>query len=310
MKSNRFAVIDIGTLKVKFLVAEFYSDGTYQEIYKSNTLTCFGCEMQENGGLITDKNLNDTIIELNRCKQIIQELKVDDFRVVSTHAMRKANNREEVIQKIKAQTGFRVDNISQDQEAELFFNAVLRDFPKNNKYAIADIGGGSVQILIGTPDHLIEKYLLPIGAQYLHETFTSNPHNELSVTTTADIDRIKDHIVSQLLPIATTQNTPLIYGSTNIIDLCKAIGIKLDQHADSTAHPYQTYATYFDEFVNKVLALTYKTREEKYPFQYGYMWGIDKAFTVITQISKHLNSPYIIPSNANISQAILYSMWR
>lgn len=42
--TNTYAVIDIGTLKVKTLIAEVSKNGNLTEKYSSNTLTCFGCE--------------------------------------------------------------------------------------------------------------------------------------------------------------------------------------------------------------------------------------------------------------------------
>jgi len=38
------------------------------------------------------------------------------------------------------------------------------------------------------------------------------------------------------------------------------------------------------------------------------LWGIDKAFLNVTSTSQKLQSPYIIPSNANINQGLAMSM--
>lgn len=43
--SKNYAVIDIGTLKVKFLVARVNSGVGIEKLYSSSTLTCFGCDM-------------------------------------------------------------------------------------------------------------------------------------------------------------------------------------------------------------------------------------------------------------------------
>ena len=302
------AAIDIGTLKTKFLIARITESGQLEEIYKSNTLTCLGCDMNRNGGFVSKRNLYDTINELHRCNELLAEYSVDRVRIVSTHALRKAKNREYVLKMIKNRVGFKVENISQAEEASLFFNVVLRDFAKDKRYAVTDIGGGSVQLLIGKPGELEQMYLLPMGSQYLHATFTKDSDNELACTTEKDIENMRNYILEQLLPIEKTQNTPIVYGSSNVIDLMQTINIPLDSNDDSQVHPYKTYAKYLDEFTERVLPLSYKERESQYPFQYGYMWGIDKAFTTISTMSQYLNAPHIIPSNANISQGIIYSM--
>ena len=307
--SPRYAVIDIGTLKVKSLIAEITSKGIFKPVYKSNTLTCFGCDMNRNGGNISVKNLQDTVTELLRLKNLLKENKVFKIKIVSTHAMRRAKNQKQVLQSIKQQTGFEVENITQDDEARLFFLAVMRGFPKSSqKYAVVDMGGGSVQILIGQPDKLQATHLLPIGAQTLHAKFTQDSENKLSFTTEQDLERMRRHILNQLLPVEQNLQTPLIYGSTNIIDLMQAIKLPLEENPDSPSHPYKIYAQHLQDFIHKILPLNYKTREAKYPFQYGYMWGVDKAFLNILTITEHLNSPHIIPSNSNIAEGLIYDL--
>lgn len=306
---KNYAVIDIGTLKVKFLIATPLPSGELKEIYFSNNLTCFGCNMDETQGYVSEKNLENAIQELLRCKRLMKENRVEKYRVVSTHALRNAKNREEVSRKIAERTGFEVENISQHEEALLFFKAVMNGFfDEKKEYAVVDVGGGSVQVLIGNKNDLETVHRMQTGAQFLHEQFTKNPHITDSFTTEEDIEKMRRYILEQLAPLQKDLSTPIVYGSSCIIDLMKATAIPLSSHADSKTHPYQTYAKALDDFIGKVLPLNYGQREAKFPFQEGYMWGIDKAFLNITTLAKKLKSPYIIPSNANIAQGIVYSM--
>lgn len=150
--------------------------------------------------------------------------------------------------------------------------------------------------------------LLQTGAAFLHETFTKDSTLETSFTTSADIERMKDYILKQMQPIEKLEKVPLIYGSTCIIDLMKKIGLPLDDHFQSSIHPYKTYKEHLEMFIKKVLPLNYGDREKKYPFQYGYMWGIDKAFINVVTMAEYFESPYIIPSNANIAKGLVYEM--
>jgi exopolyphosphatase/guanosine-5'-triphosphate,3'-diphosphate pyrophosphatase len=304
--ANNYAVIDIGTLKVKFLIASPAPTGQLEKLYSSNTLTCFGCDMVDDN--IIDEYQDRTIAELKRCREKLKEFNVQSFRVVSTHALRRANNRGAVIDRIKRKTDFIVENISSEQEAALFFNAVLRDFPSEQSYALVDMGGGSMQVVIGRKGTLDQMHLLPIGSATLHEKFTRNSLEENSFNTPEDIERMKDYILEQMVGIKPAHGLPIIYGSSNVIDLMKAIGLPLDDHPESQTHPYKTYAAYLNDFVDNVLPLTFAEREAKYQFQRGYMWGIDKAFTNITTLADRLGSPYIIPSNANLAEGLVFSM--
>jgi exopolyphosphatase/pppGpp-phosphohydrolase len=170
------------------------------------------------------------------------------------------------------------------------------------------MGGGSVQVIVGRQGVPEQMHLLPIGSATLHEKFTRNSLDKNSFNTPKDIDRMKDYILEQLVGVAPADGLPIIYGSTNVIDMMKAIGLPLEPHADSASHPYKTYARYLSEFVSKVLPMTFAEREARYEFQKGYMWGIDKAFVNIATLAERLGSPYIIPSNANVAEGLVYSM--
>ncbi|MFH1451518.1 MAG: hypothetical protein ABIF89_02860 [bacterium] len=303
-----YAVIDIGTLKVKLLIVSFSPSGEMKEEHFSNVLTCFGCSMDDNDGKVLEVNLKNTVDELNRCKQLLTDYGVTKTRIVSTHALRRAVNKKEILERIKREVGFEVENISQEEEAKFFFNAAISSFSGKNDYAVVDVGGGSVQVLIGNKTKLKDAYFLQTGAQYLHDNFTRNPGIAESITTEEDLEKMRRYILEQMVPVKNVAGLPIIYGSSNIIDLMKAINIPLEVNADSRTHPYRVYAQTLDDFIKKISHLSYGAREEKFPFQPGYMWGIDKAFLNIVTIAQRFQSPYIVPSNANIAKGLIYEM--
>jgi len=131
--------------------------------------------------------------------------------------MRRAKNRKEVIERIRQETGFKVESLTSEEEGELFFRAALRDFPAEQSYALVDMGGGSVQVLIGRRGQLEEMHLLPIGSATLHEKFTRDSQLETSFNTPEDIERMKSYILEQLMPIPRSKGIPIIYGSTNVV---------------------------------------------------------------------------------------------
>ncbi|MDQ3099262.1 MAG: hypothetical protein M3Q44_05940 [bacterium] len=306
---STYAVIDIGTLKVKTEIASVNKDKSLDRIYNSNTLTCFGLNLEENNGNVHQKNLVATINELNRVKVILTEYDVKQCKVVSTHAMRKAKNREYILEKMQKETGFTIENISQEQEAELFFKAVMSTFQKSDReYAIVDVGGGSVQVLIGTPQKLNRSIMMQTGTVTISEQVESNPHSPNSLTTSGDIEKMKQIIIEQLLKLEAGADIPLVYGSSMIIDVMQKIGIHMEPHEDSKTHPYKTYSKHLNDFIKKILPFTFGEREKLYQLPHGFMYGIDKGFINVITIGEHLKSPYIIPSNANIAQGIIYSL--
>lgn len=305
---KKYAVIDIGTTKIKTLIASVSPTGVLVQHYFSNILACFGCEMDKNNGNVKEEYIQRTLDELARVKKVIKEHNVYKYKIVSTHAMRRAKNKEEIKKRIWNELHLKVVDIPQEQEALLFFQAVMKTFHTKKDYAIVDMGGGSVQVLIGNSTTLKQARLMQTGSEYLHTNFTIDCENPHGFTKEEDIEKMRTYILKELVHLEGKENIPIIYGSSNIIDLMKTIHIPLDAHKASSAHPYKTYAQYLQEFMKKVLPLSYAEREKTFQFQKGYMWGVDKAFLNIITIADILKSPYIIPSNANIAQGVIYSM--
>lgn len=304
-----YGVADIGTLKVKTEIASVEPSGALKRIYASNVLTCFGVGLEEHGGSVQKRYLEETIRELKRVRQEFARNGVKKFRVVSTHAMRRAKNRDEIMERIRNEVGFAVENISQAEEAELFFRAVMKTFiPEDREYAVIDVGGGSVQVLVGTKRELRQSHMMKTGTVSLHEKFILNPHDPDSRTTEENIGEMRGEILRQLLPLQAAENIPLVYGSSMIIDVMRELNIQLDPHEDSAAHPYKTYARHLAEFIERIRPLTFREREERYPLPHSYAWGLDKAFLNALAVAAHFRSPYIIPSNANVAQGIIYAM--
>ena len=309
MLSKMYGVIDIGTLKVKLQIVKKASSGELVTVYQSNNLTCLGCHMEENNNRPKEQNLLKTFTELLRCKKVLDENKVGNLRVVSTHALREMGQvGNDIANEIHKKTGLEVEIISQQEEAELFYRAVLRDFKTKGDFTIVDVGGGSVQILIGNSTRLHHSFLLKTGTSTLWDKFTP-AHKELDFPNREEIRKMKDYILEQIQPMPKNLKTPIIYGSSCIIDLFKGIKLPLQKYSLSPSHPYKAKVSDMENFLDKVWEIPYDVREEKFVSPtYRYMWGVDKAFLNITELAKKVHAPYIIPSNANINQGLLLSL--
>ncbi|HUW24757.1 MAG TPA: hypothetical protein VMW04_03990 [Patescibacteria group bacterium] len=308
-KSKRFGVIDIGTLKVKMEVVELSLHHQIQTLLQTNTLTELGTRMNENNNKPLPQNLKNTIDELKRCKKVFEDEGVDKWRVVSTHALREMKEEGlKVAKTIKEDVGLTVDIISQQEEAEFFFSAVMHDFKTNDDFAVIDSGGGSVQILIGNKNQLKHSFLLKLGAQYLHDNFSPR-HTGNDFPTKEEIEQMKKYILQQLMPIPKKLKTPLICGSSCVIDVFKTLGFTLKPFPFSPSHPYEAPVEQLKKFTKEITPVPYDVREKRFNFkQKYYMWGIDKALLVVTHLCDRLKAPFVIPSNANINQGLILSL--
>jgi hypothetical protein len=120
---------------------------------------------------------------------------------------------------------------------------------------------------------------------------------------------MRSYIREQLLPLPSGIKTPVVYGSSCIIDLFKTIGLKLERANLSHNHPYQTKVSELKNFLKRITPIPYNQREEMFKFsQQYYMWGIDKAFLGVLEICKKVGASSVIPSNVNINQGLILSL--
>jgi len=120
---------------------------------------------------------------------------------------------------------------------------------------------------------------------------------------------MRNYIKEQLLPLPSGIKTPVVYGSSCIIDLFKIIGLSLTKNKISPSHPYKVKVSELNSFLQRIIPIPYDQREEMFKFpQKYYMWGIDKAFLDILEICKKVGASSVIPSNANINQGLILSL--
>ena len=226
------------------------------------------------------------------------------YRVVTTEAIRKAKNSEEVLEKIKESTGLNVDVLTHDDEARIYYHFVAKDF-NNDRIAVVDIGGGSVQVVIGEGPKLLATHLLKTGSYFLQESEVSGlyAHEKGSGKSKENYHEAMRSMVGKDYGTKT-----LIYGSTNIIDLFEALKIPLAKSGYNGDHQQSAKIADVDKAYDRIVQHNYKDRMSMFPAEPYYMWSADKAFLNIFEIASILGHDSVVPSNANISSGILFEL--
>ena len=86
----------------------------------------------------------------------------------ATSAVRDAANGEEVLEHVRARTGVEIEVLAGEDEARLTFLAVRRWFGwSSGRLAVFDIGGGSLEIAVGSDEAPDVAQSLPLGAARL-----------------------------------------------------------------------------------------------------------------------------------------------
>jgi len=167
----RLAAIDIGSNSVRLLVAEVLRGGTYRILDEEREPTRLGRSVSEKGQL-DDESMERTITALRTFKQIAAGYQATSLRTIATCAVREARNGPEFCRRVREQVGLEVEVISGDREARLAFSSVQNAFDLSGKNVIvADIGGGSTEVVFATGNLIESIFSTPLGAVRLTEQF-------------------------------------------------------------------------------------------------------------------------------------------
>ncbi len=192
---HRVAVIDLGTNTFHLLINSL--EDNYSKILHSEKQAVKIGVGGINQDIISEEGLQRAINCLTNYKKKLDEWNVTLVLALGTSALRNAKNGKDVISKIKEQTGIVVHLISGEQEAEYIYYGVRSALNLGKeKTLIVDIGGGSVEFIIGNNEEIFWKQSFEIGAQRLLEIY--HKHDPILQS---EVGQINEHFDNALLPL-------------------------------------------------------------------------------------------------------------
>lgn len=117
-----------------------------------------------------DGSVDDVAIEqllgfIAEGQQLAEDKGATEIMAFATSALRDAANGEEVLDRVRRETGLEVDVLSGTDEARMTYLAVRRWFGwSSGRILVLDIGGGSLEIAVGTDEEPDLATSLPLGA--------------------------------------------------------------------------------------------------------------------------------------------------
>jgi exopolyphosphatase / guanosine-5'-triphosphate,3'-diphosphate pyrophosphatase len=170
----RLAAIDIGSNSIRLVVAEAQAGGRYRILDEERETTRLGRSLAKTGDL-DQQSIDDSLAALRRFKSIITGMGVESVRAIATCAVREATNGAEFCRRVKEETGLDIEVIDADMEAHLAFQSVRRRFDLAGKNTVlADIGGGSTEIVLASGELIEAIYATKLGAVRLAEKYGSD----------------------------------------------------------------------------------------------------------------------------------------
>ena len=162
--------MDLGTNTFHLLIAEG-DINNFREIVHEHIAVKLG-EGGINKGMILPAPFERGIETMKQFSKQISNHNTHDIKAIATSALRNASNGKEFIERVKAEAGIDIEIVDGDREASFIYSGVKASgLLSDHNSLIMDIGGGSVEFIIGNQSELIWKQSFEIGAARLMERF-------------------------------------------------------------------------------------------------------------------------------------------
>src|SRR2546426_10965244 len=167
----RLAAIDIGTNSIHMLVVRVRADLSFEVIDREKAMVRLGA-----GGLggraLTPEAMSAALQAMSKFKRLAESHRVDEILAAATSAVREAANGGEFLSRIARTTGVRAKVISGIEEARLIHQAAVYGVDVGSGRAVVvDIGGGNVEVTVGTGTSVQLAKSFKIGVIRLTERF-------------------------------------------------------------------------------------------------------------------------------------------
>jgi exopolyphosphatase / guanosine-5'-triphosphate,3'-diphosphate pyrophosphatase len=189
----RLGVLDVGSNTVHFLIVDAHQGGRPLPVFKHKAELHLGDHLGE-GNRLSDEcaqQLHDFVLE---ALDIAEDKGEAEMLAFATSAVRDAVNSNEVLGRIKAETGVDIAVLTGPDEARLTFLAARRWFGwSSGRVLVLDIGGGSLEIAAGIDEEPDLAMSLPLGAGRLTRDWlnTDPPSQE-------EVRQLRKHVRAEI----------------------------------------------------------------------------------------------------------------
>ena len=189
----KLALLDIGSNSIHMLLTEIQPDFSYKILDRFKDVTRLGEDTFKSGQFSPDV-LAKGIDVVRNLATLTRNRGFTRIEAVATSAVREASNGGQFIEAIQQQTGIRVRVVTGQEEARLIYLGVRQsmDFGDRN-VLIADVGGGSVELIVGNRNKLLHAASLKLGAIRLKDLYLRQ-----DAPSGGRLERLKEAVETQL----------------------------------------------------------------------------------------------------------------
>jgi exopolyphosphatase/guanosine-5'-triphosphate,3'-diphosphate pyrophosphatase len=158
----KIAAVDVGTNSLHLLIARVGADGILEPLDRAKEMVRLGDSAFK--GAISPEAFTRAVDTLKRFREAADRASCDALIAVATSATREAENGGDFVRVVRDETGIELNVIGGDEEARLIYLGARAGLNLSGKRAlIVDIGGGSVELIVGGARELQLSTSLKLG---------------------------------------------------------------------------------------------------------------------------------------------------
>jgi len=163
----KFAAIDVGSNATRLLLAQLVDDGQ-PPVFKKDSLIRFPLRLGDDSFLarrITPEKTGQLVQVLAGYRRLIDAYQPLAFRACATSSLREADNRTDIVEAVKRESGIDLEIVDGRTEAEIIYaNHFERNLNADRSFLYVDVGGGSTQLTLFSQGGTFESGSFNIGA--------------------------------------------------------------------------------------------------------------------------------------------------
>jgi exopolyphosphatase/pppGpp-phosphohydrolase len=173
MIDTPIAAVDVGSNTIHLVVARVGADKHSLDILCDELdLTRLGADISASGR-IGQERATRAIAVLREQVERARGLGAQTVLGVATEGVRAAANREEFLARVRDEADITLQVVSGEQEAALTYWGATSTLPRSKeRRAVLDLGGGSLEVVVGEGTHVVWRTSVPIGSGTLHDRYT------------------------------------------------------------------------------------------------------------------------------------------
>jgi exopolyphosphatase/guanosine-5'-triphosphate,3'-diphosphate pyrophosphatase len=231
------AILDLGTNSTRLLVADVDPTGRVEEIERRSGVTRLGDGVDADGRLKPEA-IDRVCVALDDYAKLIRRSGCEATRAVMTSAVRDAANGPEFVSLVRDRYGLDARAITGDEEARLTFRGAMseREPDPAASTLVIDVGGGSTELIVGTPHEI--SFHVSLQAGVVRQTERHLPSDP---PTTAELDALRRDVrglIKRHVPLADRRRPTQAIAVAGTATSCAAIDQGLRAYESARVHGY------------------------------------------------------------------------